>query len=206
MKRPVTLALVASLLVSASAFAREVPRDVLTRNMAREVVHGDDHRPGNDHRRDDRPANDRHDWNNHGNDRRDWNNHGNDRHDNDRRDWNNPGNDHRYDDHVWNHDRGDWNRHPNYSDNRSHERADYARNRYHYGYYSAPHGYYSRTWYRGDRLPYGWYSRSYVVHDWHPYHLYAPPYGYQWVRVGNDVLLTALATGVVLDVINNIWY
>ena len=39
-----------------------------------------------------------------------------------------------------------------------------------------------------------------------PYRLYAPPYGYHWVRVGNDVLLTALATGVVLDVLYNIWY
>src|SRR4029079_16286085 len=87
MKRPVTLALVASLLAGATAFASEVPRDVLTKKMAREVVHGANHRPGND-----RHDNDRRDWNNHGNDRhdndrRDWNNHGNDRHDNDRHDW-----------------------------------------------------------------------------------------------------------------------
>ena len=49
-------------------------------------------------------------------------------------------------------------------------------------------------------------ARSYIVYDWHPYHLYAPPYGYHWVRVGNDVVLTALATGIVLDVIYDIWY
>ncbi|HEV8442436.1 MAG TPA: RcnB family protein [Steroidobacteraceae bacterium] len=212
MKRPVTLALVASMLFGATAFAGEVPRDALTTKMARNVVYGDNHRPGNDRPGNDRPGNDHR-----GND---WNNRGNDRHDNDRHDWNNRGNDRhgydrhdndrhdydRHDDHDWNHYRSDWNRHPNYWDNRSHDHVDYARSRYHYGYYAPPRGYYHRTWYRGDRLPYGWYSNSYIVNDWHPYHLYAPPYGYQWVRVGNDVVLTALATGVVLDVLYNIWY
>ena len=53
---------------------------------------------------------------------------------------------------------------------------------------------------------YGWYARPYVVNDYSPYRLYAPPYGYHWVRVGNDVLLTAIATGIVLDVLYDIWY
>ena len=55
-------------------------------------------------------------------------------------------------------------------------------------------------------MPYGWYARPYVVNNYAPYRLYAPPYGYHWVRVGDDVLLTAIATGVVLDVLYNIWY
>ena len=54
-------------------------------------------------------------------------------------------------------------------------------------------------------MPYAWYARPYVVSNYAPYRLYSPPYGYQWVRVDNDVLLTAIATGVVLDVIYNIW-
>jgi Ni/Co efflux regulator RcnB len=191
MKRPVTLALVASLLVSASAFAKDVPRDVLTRKMAREVVHQDSHhsdaRPGNEHRGND--------WNNHGNDS---NNRGNDRHDNDRHDWNEHRNDRP--------DNRNYSDHDNHWDNRSQGRVTYAPSRYHYGYYAPPRGYYSRTWYRGDRLPNGWYGPRYVVTNWSPYHLYAPPYGYHWVRVGNDVLLTALATGVVLDAVYNIWF
>ena len=96
--------------------------------------------------------------------------------------------------------------HPNYWDNRRHDRRDYARYRYHFGYYRAPYGYHYRTWHRGDYLPRAYYGSSYIVYDWRPYRLYAPPYGYHWVRVGNDVLLTALATGVVLDVLYNIWY
>jgi Ni/Co efflux regulator RcnB len=139
--------------------------------------HRDDHRRDGDGRRDGRNDRDRHDYNG---------NHGR-------------GND-------WSRYRSDWNRHPHYWDNRRHDRHDYARYRYHMGHYHRPHGYYHHTWYRGHYLPRGWYGSSYIIHDWHPYRLYAPPYGYAWVRVGNDVLLTALATGLVLDVIYDIWY
>ena len=59
---------------------------------------------------------------------------------------------------------------------------------------------------RGEYVPHHYRQRQYYVNDWHAHQLYAPPYGYHWVRVGNDVLLTALATGVVLDVLYDIWY
>jgi Ni/Co efflux regulator RcnB len=168
----------------------------------------DHDRRDNDHNRgDDR----RHDNNRRDHDRRD-----NDRRDHDRRDWDrnrhDNRNDHRDDwsrnryQHGWDRPRSDWNRHPNYWDNRRHDRRDYARYRYNYGYYHAPRGYYYRTWHRGDRLPRSWYGNSYVVYDWRPYRLYAPPYGYHWVRVGDDVVLTAIATGIVLDVLYDIWY
>jgi len=191
----------------------------------------DNDRGGHDRRNDNRHDNDRRDWdrNRHDNDRRDWdrNRHDNDRrdwdrnrHDNDRRDWDRNRHDNdrrdwnRHDyrgDHGrynggWNRYRNDWNRHPNYWDNRRHDRADYARYRFHYGYYNRPSGYYYRSWHRGDRLPRSWYGPSYIVYDWRPYRLYSPPYGYHWVRVGDDVVLTAIATGIVLDVIYDIWY
>jgi Ni/Co efflux regulator RcnB len=158
-----------------------------------------DHR--NDHRGNDNRGNDRRDWDHN---RNDWNDHrGNDRPNWDRHDYrDNRGSDNR----GWDRYRNDWNRHPNYYDNRRHDRADYARYRFHYGYYNRPYNYYSRSWHRGDRLPRGWYGSSYIVYDWRPYRLYAPPYGYHWVRVGDDVILTAVATGIVLDVIYNIWY
>jgi len=139
----------------------------------------------NDNRNDHRYDTNRNDWN-----RNNYNGHSNGHGDN----------------RGWTTYRNDWNRHPNYWDNRRHDRNDYARYRYHYGYYNAPRGYYYRTWHRGDRLPYAYYGHSYVVYDWQPYRLYAPPYGYHWVRVGDDVVLTAIATGIVLDVLYNIWY
>ena len=235
MKRPVILVLMASLLASGSVLAKDASNDAFTRKMAAAVARnndgnrghdrGNNHR-GNDHRGNDHRGNDRgHDR---GHDNRHDNNHRNDNHrdhgnhappshgrapdnrnDHNRRDWNDHRNDHNrhdYNDNRWDRYRGDWNRHPNYWDNRRHDRADYARYRFRYGSYHAPRGYYYRTWRRGDHLPHGWYGNSYVVYDWRPYRLYSPPYGYHWVRVGNDVLLTAVATGIVLDVIYDIWY
>jgi len=233
MKRPVILVLMASLLASGSALARESSKDAFAKKMGEAVAarqdrdrgndrahdrgHERGHERGNDrgHERNDQPRNDyrahtppahgRHDRYDHRNDnnRHDWDRHdGNDRrHDNDRRSW-----DRDHDNNRWDNYRSDWNRHPNYWDNRRHDRADHARYRYHYGSYHAPRGYYYRTWRRGDHLPHGWYGGSYVVYDWRPYRLYSPPYGYHWVRVGNDVLLTAVATGIVLDVLYDIWY
>jgi Ni/Co efflux regulator RcnB len=232
MKRPVTLVLAASLLVSASSFAagptgktfNERVAAKVEQNVKRDRGHddrGNDHR-GNDNRGNNHGRND--DRGNHsppprnggGHDRRDDRN--DHRNDNNRRDWNDHRNNHndrnRHDSRSnnWNGNRGwdrhrnDWSSHPNYWDNRRHDRRDYARYRYNYGHYRAPRGYHYRAWHRGDYLPRAYYGSSYIVYDWRPYRLYSPPYGYHWVRVGNDVLLTALATGVVLDVLYNIWY
>ncbi|WP_259654748.1 RcnB family protein [Gluconacetobacter dulcium] len=42
------------------------------------------------------------------------------------------------------------------------------------------------------------------VQDWRRYRgLYAPPPGYYWVQYGNQFLLTALATGIISNVIAN---
>ncbi len=226
MKRPVLIVL-ASLLASGSVFARGFSPEfnakmaTAVRNEQRgqdQRGNDDNHRApqpdhdrGNDHRND-RPDNDHRGDDHRGNnfrgydhDGRDWNRHDND-HRNDRgNDWNRHDNGNRGPDNRWDNYRSDWNRHPNYWDNRRHDRVDHAQYRFNYGVYRAPRGYYYRTWHRGDHLPYGWYGGSYVVYNWAPYRLYAPPYGYNWVRVGNDVLLTAAATGIVLDVIYDIW-
>jgi len=77
----------------------------------------------------------------------------------------------------------------------------YERRYVHVRKYYAPHGYYHQKWRRGDRLPRGFYAREYVLHDHHVYRLHTPPRGYHWVRVNQDVVLAAIATGVVLDVL-----
>ena len=66
--------------------------------------------------------------------------------------------------------------------------------------YQPPRGYQARQWHRGDKLPSSYRGKSYVV-DYRHYGLGAPPRGYQYVRVNNDVVLTAVATGVVASVI-----
>jgi Ni/Co efflux regulator RcnB len=51
-----------------------------------------------------------------------------------------------------------------------------------------------------------YYAPRYVVYDYGRCGLRAPPYGYHWVRVDGDVVLAAIATGVILDVIYNQFY
>lgn len=109
--------------------------------------------------------------------------------------------------------RDDWRRHERRDDRRDgwrddhrFDRRDWAAQRYRGGYYPPPRGYVYHQWRRGDRLPPPYFARPYVVYDYHRYHLYAPPRGYHWVRVDSDVVLTAIATGVVLDVLYNLYY
>lgn len=67
--------------------------------------------------------------------------------------------------------------------------------------YVAPRGYQTRAWSYGQRLPAQYRTRSYVVTDYGHYGLRAPPRGYQYVRSGNDVVLTAVTTGLITAVI-----
>jgi Ni/Co efflux regulator RcnB len=68
------------------------------------------------------------------------------------------------------------------------------------GRYQPPRGYQARQWHRGDKLPPAYRGKAYVV-DYRHYGLGAPPRGYQYVRVNNDVVLAAVATGVISSVI-----
>jgi Ni/Co efflux regulator RcnB len=50
-----------------------------------------------------------------------------------------------------------------------------------------------------------YYAPGYVVRDYYTYQLPEPPYGCRWVRVDGNVVLAAIATGVVLDVVYNVF-
>lgn len=124
------------------------------------------------------------------------------------------GNDHRrgrdrhdgrwVDNRDWNRGRYDHDRY-RYSDHR------YARPRYVVKHYRAPYayvrpyGYRPYAWRVGHRLPRGYYARPYYVNH-HLYGLRSPPYGHRWIRVHNDVLLIALATGLISDVRHGLYY
>lgn len=50
----------------------------------------------------------------------------------------------------------------------------------------------------GHALPEAYRHPMYVLHDWqHRPGLYPPPAGYQWVRIGNEVLLVSPPTGYI---------
>lgn len=62
-------------------------------------------------------------------------------------------------------------------------------------------GYYASNaprFHRGGYLPHNYRHSSYYVTNWNAYPaLYAPPYGHQWVHVGNEFLLVAVTTGLI---------
>lgn len=198
MKRMILATLVMSLIASSAAMAGSIKaaQESALKRLAAETRDNrhdrrDDHHDRRDERRDDR--HDRRD------DRRD------DRHDrrDDRRDDRWDRRDDRRDD-RWDRrdDRRDY-RHDGRYDRRD-DRRDWRR--VNAGPYRFPHGYRAHYWRRGDRLPAAYYSRPYVIRDYHSCHLRAPPRGYHYVRVNQDVVLAAIATGLVLEVFRNHFY
>jgi len=159
------------------------------RDRGRHERHHDDH--GKDRR--DHRGHDRNDYRNHDRDgRKDYRGHDG-RHDWDRRD-------HR----DYRHDYGRYDRRDAYRAGYLNGRVD--RYRYDRGRYIAPRGYYVRSWRHGDYLPRSYCETRYIVSDYGRYHLHAPPRGHYWVRVNNDVVLAAVASGLVVSVVNGLFY
>ncbi|RXN93468.1 hypothetical protein C7R54_03165 [Achromobacter aloeverae] len=69
------------------------------------------------------------------------------------------------------------------------------------GYGPNAHGPGGPRWAKGDRLPPEYRNRQYVIDNWRGYNLAPPPRGYQWMGIGPDFVLTAIGTGVVLQVV-----
>lgn len=74
------------------------------------------------------------------------------------------------------------------------------------GFFHYPAGYGYRTWAVGATLPAIFLGASYFFNDYATLGLDAPPYGYQWVRYGPDVLLVNLRTGRVEAVERGVFY
>ena len=110
----------------------------------------------------------------------------------DRREW-------REDRREWRQDRRD-DRREYRQQARAYERWQRAERRYNAGRYYAPRGYQYRPWSYGQRIPSA-YVNGYVIRDYNRYGLRQPPYGYQYVRSGNDVVLAAVASGLITAVI-----
>lgn len=123
------------------------------------------------------------------------------RRDDDRDDWRDDRRDGRRDD--WRDDRRDDRRRDHwYRDND----RDHRYHRVRAGEYRRPWGYRAHHWRRGERLPRAYYARPYVVKNYRDCRLHAPPRGAHWVRVNNDAVLAAIATGLVLEIVSNRFY
>lgn len=112
------------------------------------------------------------------------------------------GNRDRRDDH---HDHAYDNNDRNDRDDR-HDNRYYAKKRFRNTItYVAPRGYRPARYIVGNRLPDGYYSPNYDV-NYNSYQLAAPPQGYKWVRVGNDVYMVQTRDGMVRDIIYSLFY
>ncbi|MFN4297371.1 MAG: RcnB family protein [Brevundimonas sp.] len=72
-----------------------------------------------------------------------------------------------------------------------------------YGYYRVEPRYYGYRWQRGHTLPSAY--RSYHVRDPYFYGLRPAPRGYRWVHANNDIVLIALASGLIADIVLNVY-
>jgi Ni/Co efflux regulator RcnB len=105
----------------------------------------------------------------------------------------------------YDHDRGHHeDRHHMVEHHAMHEEHEHGR--FMTGRYVRPHGYYRHAWRRGDRLPPAYRASTYVIPDPVVYRLRPPPRGYYWVRVDNNAVLAAVATGAIVDVAINLFH
>jgi Ni/Co efflux regulator RcnB len=80
-----------------------------------------------------------------------------------------------------------------YGKHGGHKRHD-ARGQRNYGA-RGPH------YHRGGYISREYRSRQYVVNNWRAHRLSAPPRGQQWVQVGSDYVLIAIATGIIAQLV-----
>ena len=61
----------------------------------------------------------------------------------------------------------------------------------------------ARRWQRGERFDRRYASNYVVISNPYRYHLRNAPYGYRWVRSGNDAVLIAVASGIIGALVAN---
>ncbi|HEV2530600.1 RcnB family protein [Phenylobacterium sp.] len=72
--------------------------------------------------------------------------------------------------------------------------------------YRRPPHFFVHAWSFGEFLPPAWYGPEYLIADWWDYDLPAPPYGYDWVRVGDDAVLVEDYSGRIVQVVRALFW
>lgn len=95
---------------------------------------------------------------------------------------------------------------PRNFDRRSYQRNFNAHRKFRGGYYNKPRGWYYRRWSYGQVLPFAFFASNYWLNDYYAFDLPVPPYGYEWVRYGNDAILVNTRSGQILQVQYGVFY
>jgi Ni/Co efflux regulator RcnB len=98
-------------------------------------------------------------------------------------------------------ERGDYRRHDQRFDSRFDPRFDQREERWNNRrpYYNAR----GPEFVRGAYMPREYRAHSYVVNDYRSHRLPPPPRHQQWVQVGSDYVLVAIATGIIASIVLN---
>lgn len=99
-----------------------------------------------------------------------------------------------------------WNNRPRTFNRSTYARSFTAQHRFHYGNYNRPSGWTYRRWNHGQFLPRLFFAQTFWLNDWWLFDLPIPPYGYEWVRYGDDALLVNIDTGEILQVEYDVFY
>jgi Ni/Co efflux regulator RcnB len=99
-----------------------------------------------------------------------------------------------------------WNERPRDFSRRDYQFNATATDRFHWGSYDRPDGWYYRRWGFGEYLPGAFWARDYWLTSWWLFDLAIPPYGFEWVRYGDDALLVNVYTGQILEVEYDVFY
>jgi hypothetical protein len=74
-----------------------------------------------------------------------------------------------------------------------------------HGAWTPQPGYHPHHWVYGEILPAAWFAPQFWIVDYYDFDLPPPPIGYAWVRVGPDALLVDLSTGMVVEVVYDLF-
>jgi Ni/Co efflux regulator RcnB len=81
-----------------------------------------------------------------------------------------------------------------------------SHHRFHVRPYRRPPHFFLHAWSFGEFLPPDWYGPDYLIADWWDYDLPAPPYGFDWVRIGDDAVLVDDYSGRIVQVIRGLFW
>ncbi len=98
-----------------------------------------------------------------------------------------------------------WNNYPRQFNANVYQRNYAAPRQYHWRTYNRPSGWYYQRWVFGQIFPRMFWAQDYWLTDYWMFDLPIPPYGYVWVRYGDDALLVNKRTGRVLQVVYGIF-
>ena len=99
-----------------------------------------------------------------------------------------------------------WQQYHQNFDPRPYQWNQYADHSYRWQPYVQPRGWYYRRWAYGQTLPPMFWGRDYWLVNYWGFGLIDPPYGYVWVRYGNDALLINVVNGQILGVVYWLFY